>query len=133
MPTDRRTVLVAAGAAAVAAAAGPVSAQSGSPSGAAEIRGSVTYLGGGPIPKGVLVLSLDAPADAKAPPEARIPSDGDATAIAFALPSPATATAAPAVRIVARLERPDGWLLARGSAIPAPGAPVEITLAEVMY
>ena len=43
------------------------------------------------------------------------------------------AAGAPTQQIVARLEREDGWLLARGSAQIEPGAPVEITLFTVMY
>jgi hypothetical protein len=34
---------------------------------------------------------------------------------------------------VVRLERADGWLLARGSARIEAGAPVEVTLNTVMY
>ena len=55
-PTDRRTVLMAAGAAAVAAAAGPVAAQS------TDIRGAVTFEGGAVIPEGHLEIYLEDPA-----------------------------------------------------------------------
>ena len=51
--TDRRTVLMTAGAAAVAAAAGPVAAQS------TDIRGAVTFEGGAVIPEGHLEIYLE--------------------------------------------------------------------------
>ena len=52
-PTDRRTVLKTAGAAAVAVVAGAVAAQS------ADIRGAVTFEGGAVIPKGHLEIYLE--------------------------------------------------------------------------
>lgn len=128
-PTDRRTVLVTAGAAAVAAAAGPVAAQP------KEVRGTVTSGDGSAIPAGRLVLTLEDPAVAdtagRRVAEARLDSDGTARAIPYALPCPADAAA---LRLVARLERADGWLLARGSATahPAPRA-TDVALAPVMY
>ena len=50
--------------------------------------------------------------------------------VAFTLAAPADA---PATQVVARLEREDGFLLARGSAALEPGAPTTITLYTVMY
>lgn len=121
-PTDRRAVLTVAGAAALAAAAGPAVAQ-------ADIHGVVTFEGGAVLPEGELVVSLADRANPDAASGGRIPSDGATRSIAFSLPSPASPTA----RIVARLERADGWLLARGSASAAAGAPVSITLRTVVY
>jgi hypothetical protein len=46
---------------------------------------------------------------------------------------PAPAIASPTLRIVARLERADGWLLARGSARFEAGAPLEVALRAVVY
>jgi hypothetical protein len=37
------------------------------------------------------------------------------------------------LQIVARLERADGWLVARGSARFEAGSPVYVTLSAVMY
>jgi len=37
------------------------------------------------------------------------------------------------LRIVARLERADGWLLARGNAKVTVGMPADITLFRVIY
>jgi len=130
-PTDRRTVLMTAGAAAVAAAAGPVAAQS------TDIRGAVTFAGGAVIPKGHLEIYLDDPAiqdnARRRVAETRIESDGGSKAIEFSLSPPASSTASPTLQIVARLERADGWLLARGSAQLEAGSPVHVTLNAVMY
>jgi hypothetical protein len=125
-PTDRRTVLMAAGAAAVAAAAGSVAAQS------TDIRGAVTFEGGAVIPDGHLEIYLEDNARRRAA-ETRIKSDGKSKAIEFSLSPPASSTASPTLQIVARLERADGWLLARGSAQFEAGSPVYVTLNTVMY
>ncbi len=130
-PTDRRTVLMTVGAAAVAAVAGPVAAQS------TDIRGTVTFEGGAVIPKGHLEIYLEDPAiqnnARRRATETRIRSDGGSRTIAFSLSPPASSTASPTLRIVARLERADGWLVARGSTQLEAGSPVNVTLNAVMY
>jgi uncharacterized lipoprotein YbaY len=130
-PTDRRTLLIAAGAAAVAAAAGTVAAQS------TEIRGAVTFEGGAVIPKGHLEIYLEDLAiqdnARRRAAETRVKSDGGSKTIAFFLPLPASSTASPTLQIVARLERADGWLVARGSAQFKAGSPISVTLNTVMY
>jgi uncharacterized lipoprotein YbaY len=130
-PIGRRTVLVTAGAAAVAAAAGPVAAQS------ADIRGAVAFEGGKVVPEGRLEIYLEDPAIADSAQRraagTRIQSDGKSKAIEFSLSPPASSTASPTQRIVARLERVDGWLLARGSAQVEAGSPVNVTLKTVVY
>ena len=55
-PTDRRTVLMTVGVAAVAAAAGSVAAQS------TDIRGEVTFESGAVVPEGHLEIYLEDPA-----------------------------------------------------------------------
>ena len=127
--TDRCTVLMVA--AAVAATAGPVTAQS------ADIRGEVTFESGALIPKGHLEIYLE---DRAIQDNARrrtaktlIESDGGSKAIAFAFSVPSLSTASPMLQIVARLEREDGWLVARGSAQHKVGSPVSVTLNTVMY
>lgn len=128
-PPDRRAVLAAAGAAAVAAAAGPGAAQ------APDVRGAVAFDGGAAIPEGRLRLYLEDPAVADAQPrvsEAFAESDGKATEIAFSL-APGALAASPTRRVVARLERPDGWLIARGSAEADPGSTVSVVLKPVIY
>ena len=130
-PPDRRTVLKTAGAAAVAAVAGPVAAQT------TDIRGAVTFEGGAVIPAGHLEISIEDTAiqgnARRRAAETRIKSDGGSKAIAFSLSPPASSTASPTLRIVARLERADGWLVARGSAQFEAGSPVYVTLNTVMY
>jgi len=130
-PTDRRTVLKTAGAAAVAVVAGAVAAQS------ADIRGAVTFEGGKAIPEGFLEIYLEDTAiqdnARRRAAETRIESDGGSKAIEFSLSPPASSTASPTLQIVARLERADGWLLARGSAQVEAGAAVNVTLNTVMY
>lgn len=130
-PPDRRTILVAAGAAAVVAAAGTAPAQS------ADIRGAVSFEGGAVIPEGHIEIYLDDPAirdkARRRAEKTRIESNGKSKAISFSLSSPASSTASPTLQIVARLERADGWLVARGSARFEAGSPVHVTLNTVMY
>lgn len=127
--THRGLMLLAAGTAIVAAAAGPVSGQS------SDIRGTVAFESGGAIPQGQLEVFVD---DKSAQPATRgeaatvtIDSDGGATEIPFALPADASGSSNR--QIVATLKREDGWLLARGSAKYEGGGPVAITLNTVMY
>lgn len=130
-PTDRRTVLMAAGVAAVAAAAGTAAAQS------TDIRGAVTFEGGAVIPKGHLEIYLEDPAiqdkARRRAAKTSVKSDGGSKTIAFSLSLPASSTASSTRKIVARLERADGWLLARGSAQFEAGSTVYLTLNTVMY
>src|SRR3712207_6728839 len=79
-PTDRRTVLLTAGTAAVAIAAGPVAAQS------ADISGRVTFEGSVVIPEGYLEIYLEDPAirdhARRRATKTRIKSDGRSKSIA---------------------------------------------------
>jgi uncharacterized lipoprotein YbaY len=129
--TDRRTVLIAAGTAAVVAATRQAAAQS------ADFRGTVTFKGGAVIPKGRLEIYLEDPAiQDKAKRRAakmRIESNGKSKAMAFSLAMPAGLAASPTQRIVVRLERADGWLLARGSAQAGAGSPAKVALSAVVY
>lgn len=127
--TDRRSAMFVAGLAAFAAVAGPGSAQ------AVDISGTVEFAGGAVIPKGGIMIHMEVPeTDAlhQAPPLA-VESDGKAKAVDFSFAQSVVPDAAPGARIVARLEREDGWLLARGSAQVEPGTPVHIVLHTVMY
>lgn len=129
--TDRRTVLMAAGTVAVAAVAGATTAQS------TDIRGTVEFEGGAIIPEGQIAISFEDTAvedNARGLlDETRVESDGGSTEIEFSFTLPATLKAASTQQIVAHLERPDGWLIARGSAQFDAGSPVLITLNTVMY
>lgn len=128
--TDRRTILLAAGTAAAAVVAGTVTAQS-----ATQINGTVEYEGGAAIPKGEVQIRLDDKGKSENArtnsAEVNIASEGDDKALTFSLALPA-ATAAKA-QITARLEREDGWLLARGSASVADDGSVSVILYTVMY
>ncbi|MDX0515383.1 hypothetical protein GOD47_13705 [Sinorhizobium medicae] len=130
-PTNRRTMLMTAGAAAVAAVAGPVAAQS------TDIRGAVTFEGSAVIPEGHVEIYLEDPAiqdkARRRGTQTRIKSDGRSKSIAFTLSLPASTTASPTRRIVARLERADGWLVARGSTQLEADTPVYLTLNAVIY
>jgi hypothetical protein len=125
-PANRRTMLLAA-----AAVAGAVSAQ------AATISGTVEFEGGATVPKGEIQIYVDDPAatdDARQRPlEIRIESDGGSRAIDFMLAPPTSLTASPSTQVIARLERPDGWLLARGSAQVEDGSALYIVLHKIMY
>ena len=112
-PTDRRAILVTFGAAAFAAAANPGAARS------LDFQGIVTFEGGAAIPAGRLHVYLEDPASQDAArrrgAETRIGSEGGSRAINFSLSLPESTTASPKLMVIARLERSDGWLLARGS------------------
>lgn len=128
---DRRKILTLAGAAAVAAIAWPAAARP------TDMDGIITFEDGTTIPEGFLEISLEDPAirdeASRKVAETRLESDGGSTSIAFALTPPATLAAASGLEIVARLERADGWLLARGSARVEAGAAVHVRLNMVMY
>jgi uncharacterized lipoprotein YbaY len=130
-PTDRRAVLMVGGAAALAAATGAASAQS------TDVRGVVTFAGGRSIPEGNIKIYLEnlAIQDSaqRRVAETRVNSDGGSKTIDFSFSRPASTTASPTLQIVARLERADGWLLARGSAQIKASVPVEITLNDAVY
>jgi hypothetical protein len=128
---NRRRLLELAAAAALAASAGPVM---GSPN---DISGVLTFEGGAGIPKGRIEIYLEDPAIAETNlrriAETRIESDGASRSIGFGL-SPVAGLALPAsLQIVARLERADGWLIARGSAPFEAGSSVHIVLNTVQY
>ncbi|MBF9197289.1 hypothetical protein [Microvirga terrestris] len=128
---DRRTVLMVAGAAAIAATTGPVAAQS------AAIRGEVTFESGAVIPEGHLEIYLEDRAaqdnTQRRAARSRIKSDGKSKKLAFSLSVPSISIVSPTQQIVARLERADGWLVARGNAQVKSGSPVYIILNTVMY
>jgi uncharacterized lipoprotein YbaY len=129
--TDRRTVLIAAGTAAVAAVARQATAQS------TDFRGTVIFKGGAVIPEGRLEIYLEDPAiqdkARRRTAKTHIESDGKSRAMAFSLATPAGLAGSSTQRIVARLERADGWLLARGSAQVGTGLPVQVALSAVVY
>lgn len=129
--TDRRTMLLAVGTATIVAATGAVSAQS------ADVSGTVEFEGGAVIPEGDIEIYVEDPAvrgnARRGASETRLRSDGGSKAIDFAFSPPTSPAASPSTQIVARLERADGWLLARGSAQLKTDSPVYIVLHAAMY
>ena len=101
------------------------------------MRGAVRFEGGAVIPEGHIEIYIEDPAvqdDARRrASERRIESDGKSRTIAFTLSAPASLAASPTPEIVARLERADGWLIARGSAEYEPGSLIDITLYKAVY
>ena len=99
--------------------------------------GTITFEGGKAIPAGHLKIYLEDKAvddtALRRIAETSIDSDGGSQAIAFTLSPPASLTPSPTLQIIARLERADGWLVARGSALFETGSPVTVVLNTVMY
>lgn len=128
--TARRAVLAAIGAGLLAAA--PMAA---APS--PDVRGTVTFEGGAPIPAGVVRLRVEDPAgegrSGRPAPDTRISSDGKAAAVAFSLSASGDPDASPPLEVVATLERADGWLIARGSTPIVPDSSVDVVLYRAMH
>ncbi len=127
--TGRRKVIMTLGVMALATIPGRGATQP------TVIPGSVAFEGGMNIPEGEIEIYFDDPSSSDpADPDAlstRLRSDGNAKAIEFLL---TVDTDVSGVReIIARLERNDGWLIARGSTVFELGAPVRIMLHTVMY
>lgn len=130
-PANRRTTLLAAGTAAFAAFATPILAET------TDIHGTIEYENGKAIPEGRIEVYVDEPAAEgaaqRSAAQTSVESDGKSQQVAFVLPQPAALAASVPTEVVARLEREDGWLLARGSARSGPDGNVSITLFTVMY
>jgi hypothetical protein len=131
-PTNFGTALLAAGLLTTGTAALTETAAAQS----TDVSGTIKFQGDAVVPKGHIVIQLEGPAvrDVKAlAVKTPLNSDGGKKAIAFSVSLPASATASQPLLLVARLERADGWLLARGSAKLRADAPVDIILNTVMY
>ncbi len=128
---NRRALLATAGSMAVAVIAGTAQTQS------RYMYGALVLEGGKSIPEGQIEIYLEDPSGRDGGSlddlKTHIKSDGKLQKIAFSLALPASAATPPNLQIVARLERDDGWLLARGSAQVETGLPVSITIHRVMY
>lgn len=130
-PTDRRSLLITAGAAMLAATTRAASAQS------TDIRGEISFQGGVAIPEGCIEVCLE---DLAIPDRAQrriadvqVESDGKSRTIGFSLAGPTGMAASAKLQVVARLERADGWLIARGSARFDAGSPADVTLKKAVY
>lgn len=130
-PIDRRAVLALVGTMALAVTAGAVAAQP------PEITGSVTFELGLKIPEGQLEIYLETRATNDSPhtraAATRVVSNGGSQQVRFSLSPPESLEDPANARVVALLERADGWLLARGSATVEAGSPVDVTLHTAMY
>ena len=129
-PIGRHATAATAIAAAVAMGAWPAG---GEPS---AVRGTVAFEAGAVIPPGVIELRLEDPAadmSGRHAAAVRVRSDGRSREIAFSFPAPADPPAVRTAEVVATLERPDGWLLARGSAPLVKDSPVRMTLYAAIY
>ena len=128
---DRRTVLRMGGAVAFLATGAAFATPT------TEVSGTVEFADGGPVPEGLLKIYLEDTAGREDRPSgaatSRVRSDGKSRNIAFSLPLPAALTDARKLQVVARLERADGWLIARGSTKADTGSPIKVTLNTVMY
>jgi hypothetical protein len=102
-----------------------------------EISGTVEFAHGGLVPKGLLEIYLEDTAARENQPRGaattRVRSDGKSRSITFSLSLPASLSDALTLQVVARLERADGWLIARGSAKTDADSPVNVTLNRAMY
>ncbi|MCZ0963134.1 hypothetical protein [Paracoccus benzoatiresistens] len=103
----------------------------------ADVDVTIGFEGGEIIPKGQLAVYLDGP-DARGDRRSlaagtTTESDGGSRKISVSLSLPPGMNTSSPQQIVARLQRPDGWLLARGSAQLEGGSPVLITLHTVMH
>ncbi|AHD08602.1 hypothetical protein [Phaeobacter gallaeciensis] len=126
----RRTLLLGAAGFALTALTYRAKAQS------EVVQGRLTFAGDAKIPKGRISISLSNPGqpDTSDPAlEFDLISTGRAKRIDFTLSSAALSALSPTLQVVARLERADGWLIARGSTRLAAGARLDITLNTVMY
>ncbi|MTH99398.1 hypothetical protein [Roseibium sp. RKSG952] len=130
---DRRMLMIATG----LLAAGIGSTSETAMAQPALVHGTVTFAGNEHIPEGRLVFdlremenrnNLDELAD-----NAPLQSTGKQGEISYSVNLPAALKPSNKLVIVARLERADGWLIARGSARLAPDQPADITLHKVMY
>lgn len=128
----RRGVLLAAAAAAVATGAGAgAGTGTGRPT---DLQVTVGFEGGGFVPKGRLSVHLDGPAgQQRGAATTTAESDGGSRTITLVLSLPPGADASSPRQVVARLQRADGWLLARGGAQLDGGGSVAVTLHAVMY
>lgn len=131
--TNRRKALLAAG----LLVAGSTAVTQTTAAQPTDITGTVRFESGAEIPKGHIKIFLRDPKSQTKMRElvakTQLKSIGKFKSLVFSVSLPTNASATPTQQIVARLERADGWLLARGSAKLRKDAPVDITLYTAMY
>lgn len=99
------------------------------------VSGTIAYVGDMPVPKGRILLRVEENSTSAHGPWTALARGGDPDdTLAFVLDPPQRPTASPKPRVVARLERQDGWLIARGSAtVEADGDGIRVVLYPVTY
>ncbi|KZL01271.1 MULTISPECIES: hypothetical protein [unclassified Pseudovibrio] len=104
---------------------------------ASDIRGTLTFAGDTEIPKGQIKIYIEDTAIKDSTRElttqTHLNSLGKSKAIDFSVARPSNVQASPTLRIIAQLQRPDGWLLAQGSIKVNSGKPLGIMLYRTMY
>ncbi|SFK97589.1 hypothetical protein SAMN04488518_1134 [Pseudovibrio ascidiaceicola] len=104
---------------------------------ASDIRGTLTFAGDTEIPKGQIKIYIEDTAikDSKREltSQSHLKSTGKSKNIAFSVTRPANIQTSPTLRIIAQLQRPDGWLLAEGRTKIKDDKPVDVMLYEAMY
>ncbi|WP_405117430.1 hypothetical protein L0Z64_05705 [Phaeobacter sp. BS23] len=120
----RRTLLLGAAGFALTALTYRAKAQS------EVVQGRLIFAGDAKIPKGritIFLSSLGQPGTSDPALEFDLISTGRAKRIDFTLSSAALSALSPTLQVVARLERADGWLIARGSTKLPEQAPRSIS------
>ena len=102
------------------------------------ISGTISFAEHAKIPKGELKLYLGGTSHSNQRIELKLlsplKSSGAKTSITFAASFPQMSQSATPIQLIARLERSDGWLIARGSVLMSyPETQQNITLFPVMY
>ncbi|MGG9998463.1 hypothetical protein ACQU0X_00050 [Pseudovibrio ascidiaceicola] len=104
---------------------------------ASDIRGTLTFAGDTEIPKGQIKIYIEDTAikdsARELTPKTHLNSTGKSTAIAFSVTRPANIQTSPTLRIIAQLQRPDGWLIAQGSIKINDNNSLDIVLYRTMY
>ncbi|WP_108819464.1 hypothetical protein [Pseudovibrio sp. Alg231-02] len=104
---------------------------------ASDIRGTLTFAGDTEIPKGQIKIYIEDTAIKDSTRElttqTHLKSSGKSKTIDFSVTRPSNIQASPTLRIIAQLQRPDGWLLAQGSTKIKSSKPLGIMLYRTMY
>lgn len=104
---------------------------------ASDIRGTLTFAGDTEIPKGQIKIYIEDTAIKDSTRElttqTHLKSSGKSKAIDFSVTRPSNIQASPTLRIIAQLQRPDGWLLAQGSTKIKSGKSLNIIFYQTMY
>ncbi|MEM7487757.1 MAG: hypothetical protein AAF390_01395 [Pseudomonadota bacterium] len=99
-----------------------------------DLSGTITYAGDAPIPKGRLLMRVEGTAARDHAGWTALTRGDDAHALAFDLETAQHPTVTPRSQVIVHLERPDGWLIARGSTtVEEADGEVRVVLYPVAY